>query len=105
MRLRVGNDQSGQPSWWLYGDNHKLVAWAGEAYRSLADAEQAADDFRTSAATAEFDIYDESSGKWRWQAWLTNARVATSARGFTTKQNARRAADNVRQNATEASGP
>ncbi|MCW2690602.1 MAG: hypothetical protein JWR37_5492 [Mycobacterium sp.] len=105
MRYAVGNDQLGQPSWWLYGDNNKVVAWAGESFPSVCLAERAADDFKASAGTAEFDVYDEVGGKWRWQAWLTNIRVATSANGFTTKQNARRAADNVRGNATDASGP
>lgn len=92
----------------MYGDNNKVVAWAGVTFASVEKAQRAAHAFTAAAATAEFDVYDVANGKWSWSAWRTcdedneEARVATSPNHFTTKQNARRAAENVRMNAPHA---
>jgi hypothetical protein len=32
VRFVVSNTDGGQPTWWLYGDNNKMVAWAGETF-------------------------------------------------------------------------
>ena len=45
MRFVVGNTQGGQPSWWLYGGNNEMVAWAGETFASTANAQRAATAF------------------------------------------------------------
>ena len=68
-------------------------------------ATQAANDFKTRSATAEFEVYEGPRGSWRWRAWHAQQQVAVSANGFTTKQNARRAAENVRANAAASRGP
>ena len=38
VAFRVEIGQGGQPSWWLYGVNDELLAWAGRYYVSLAFA-------------------------------------------------------------------
>ena len=58
MRLTVGTHHAGQTSWWLNGHNHSVVAWAGRTFDSMTDATQAANDFKTRSATAEFEVYE-----------------------------------------------
>ena len=105
MRLTVGTHYPGQTSWWLNGHNNSVVAWAGRTFDSVTDATHAADDFKTWSATAEFEVYEGARGSWRWRAWQAQQQVAVSANGFTTKQNARRSAENVRANAAASRGP
>jgi len=42
MRFLVAENTNGNPSWWLYGGNNEMVAWAGEALASLSNAARAA---------------------------------------------------------------
>ena len=58
MRLTVGTHYAGQTSWWLNCHNHSVVAWAGRTFDSVTDATQAANDFKTWSATAEFEVYE-----------------------------------------------
>jgi uncharacterized protein len=104
MRLIVGTHYVGQPSWWLIGLNNRVVAWAGRTFDSVTEARQAANCFAICSATADFEIYGEARGSWRWRAWHARQLVAVSANGFTTKQNARRAAESIRANARSAEG-
>jgi hypothetical protein len=62
MRLTVGTHYAGQTSWWLNGHNNSVVAWAGRTFDSVTDARQAADDFKTWSATAEFEVYEGARG-------------------------------------------
>ena len=117
MSLIVGTHYLGQTSWWLNAENHRVVAWAGRTFDSTIEARRAADDFKKCSATAEFEIFkkcsataefeihDAAHGRWRWRAWHSRQQVAVSATGFTTKQNARRAAEIVRAGASASSGP
>lgn len=105
MSLIVGTHYLGQTSWWLNAENHRVVAWAGRTFDSTIEARRAADDFKKCSATAEFEIHDAAHGRWRWRAWHSRQQVAVSATGFTTKQNARRAAETVRAGASASSGP
>jgi uncharacterized protein YegP (UPF0339 family) len=105
MRLTVGTHSSGQTTWWLCGQNNRVVAWAGRTFDSVTEAAQSAFDFKMRAATAEVDIDAEACGSWRWRTRHAQQQLAVSANGFTTKQNARRAAENVRANAYVSSGP
>ena len=91
MSLIVGTHYLGQTSWWLNAENHRVVAWAGRTFDSTIEARRAAD--------------DAAHGRWRWRAWHSRQQVAVSATGFTTKQNARRAAETVRAGASASSGP
>ncbi len=105
MRLIIGTHYAGQTSWWLNGENHRVVAWAGRTFDSVTEARRAADDFKRCSTAAEFEVYDTAHGSWRWRAWHAQQQVAVSANGFTTKQNARRAAESVRTNMSASVGP
>jgi hypothetical protein len=69
MRLTVGTHYAGQTSWWLNGHNHSVVAWAGRTFDSMTDATQAANDFKTRSATAEFEVAMYWTGETRRTLW------------------------------------
>jgi uncharacterized protein YegP (UPF0339 family) len=105
MRMTVGAHYAGQVSWWLHGENRRVLAWAGRMFDSADDAKRAAEGFTRSAAAADFDIYEGTHGSWRWRARWAGQIVAVSANGFTSKQSARRAAENVKTNVGASDGP
>lgn len=105
MRFLVTNNTGGKPSWWLYGANNELVAWAGESFHSLSNATRAATSFKAGASTAHYDVYADAAGKYRWRAWRGSDKVASSGEEFASKASAERAAETVRQNAGGATGP
>lgn len=105
MYLRVTNTRGGEPSWWLYADNNRMVAWAGETFASMSNARRACESFKAGAATARYEPYTDSGGSWRWRAWRSSDKVASSGESFASRYDAERAADNVRRNAGNATGP
>jgi len=104
LRFRVANSQAGKPSWWLYAANNKKVAWAGETFPSLHNAQRAADAFKVGAKSARYDIYQDAGGPWRWRAWRGSDKVASSGESFSSRYAAEQAAFNVRDNAGSAGG-
>ncbi|MCP2627139.1 DUF1508 domain-containing protein [Mycolicibacterium smegmatis] len=104
MYFSVGNNKAGDPSWWLYSENHETVAWAGETFASMSNARRAAEAFKAGARFATYDIYLDVGNKWRWRAIRGGNKVAASGESFDSKYNAQRAADNVRDNAGSATG-
>ncbi|EIC67160.1 YegP family protein [Mycobacteroides abscessus] len=104
MYFSVTNNTAGEPSWWLYGDNYKLVAWAGETFASAYNAQRAAQAFKSGAKLATYDIYQDTGGHWRWRAIRGGNKVAASGESFYSKYDAERAAQNVRDNAGYATG-
>lgn len=104
MRFHVDNDRGGKPSWWLYAANNEMVAWAGESFASLHNAQRAAAAFKAGAKTARYDIYLDAGSAWRWRAWRGSDKVAASGQSFSSRAAAERAAYNVRDNGGGASG-
>ncbi len=104
MRFSVGKDTGGHDTWWLYGANNELVAWAGESFASAFNAQRAAKSFKAGAKSARYDIYLDDAGAYRWRAWRSSDKVASSGQSFSSRAAAQIAADNVRDNAGGASG-
>ncbi len=100
--FQVGNNKGGQPSWWLYADNHKQVAWAGEAFASMSNAQRAAAAFKAGAKSARYEVYADNAGQYRWRAWRSSDKVAASGESFTSQYAAQEAANRVRDNAGTA---
>jgi uncharacterized protein YegP (UPF0339 family) len=51
----------------------------------------------------KFEIYADAGGNYRWRLVATNGQtIATSGESFTSKANATRAAENIRDNAGAA---
>lgn len=105
MRFSVNATTSGDYSWWLYGGNDRKVAWAGETFASRSNATRAAESFKAGAATARYEVYQDTGGNWRWRAWRSSDKVASSGESFAGKFEAHRAAENVRDNSGSADGP
>ncbi|WP_231614231.1 YegP family protein [Mycobacterium nebraskense] len=95
----------GPPSWWLYGGNGEMVAWAGQEFASMYDAKRATEAFKVGARSASYDVYPDAGGHYRWRAIRGGHKVAASGESFASEYNARRAAENVRDNAGGATGP
>ena len=104
MQFVVGNDQGGNPTWWLYAANNKLVAWAGESFASTYNASRAAASFKAGAKTARYEVYLDAGNAYRWRAWRGSDKVAASGESFSSRWAAQAAADNVRDNAGGATG-
>ncbi|GCD19316.1 hypothetical protein CTKZ_08780 [Cellulomonas algicola] len=102
MYFKIANTQSGAPSWWLYANNNRLVAWAGETFDSTSNARRAAAAFKSGAFTARYEVYTDAGGAWRWRAWRSSDKVAASGESFSSKNAAQDAAENVRRNAGNA---
>lgn len=102
MWFRIAKDAGGHPTWWLYSGNDRLVAWAGESFASSSNAHRAAAAFKAGAKTARFEVYQDASSRFRWRAWRSSDKVASSGESFTDRAAAQRAADNVRDNAWSA---
>lgn len=101
MYYVVGNTSSGHASWWLYANNNKMVAWAGEEFASRWNAERAARAFKSGASTARYEIYSDLAGLYRWRAWRSSDKVAASGESFSSRSAAETAANNVRDHAGE----
>ena len=105
MIFHVALDQNGKPSWWLYGANNELLAWAGRYYASLAFARKEASAFRAIASTATYEIHPHPDDSWSWRVIQpVDYYMAYSVPSFASSTAARRAARKVRKGAARASG-
>lgn len=104
LRFNITYDRAGKASWWLYAANNKLVAWAGESFASLHNAQRAAAAFRAGASTARYEVYFDAGSSWRWRAWRGSDKVASSGEAFSSRAAAESAAAFVRDNTGGASG-
>ena len=106
MTFVVYEDSAGKYRWRLKGGIGEIVATSGEAFANKSNADRAAEGFKTNAKTCTYDVYEDTAGNYRWRAKAGNGeKVASSGEAFASKSNAQRAADNVRDNAGNATGP
>jgi uncharacterized protein YegP (UPF0339 family) len=102
MRFKTGEVITAQPTWWLYGADNTLVAWAGDTFATRSQAEHAAEEFRYQAARARFELFQDRQGRWRWRAVLRDDKIASSSEVFPSEIAARRAANAVRDTVASA---
>jgi uncharacterized protein YegP (UPF0339 family) len=76
-----------------------MVAWAGESFASTSNARRAAAAFKVGAKTARYEVYLDTGNNYRWRAWRSSDKVASSGESFSSRAAAQTAADNVRDNA------
>jgi uncharacterized protein YegP (UPF0339 family) len=103
--FEVKNDKAGKPRWWLYSDG-TLKAASGESFYDTGDAKRAAREFKASAATDDYHVW-ETDEQWYWDATSpqNGKKVATGAKGYPSKGGAEGVANAVRYSAAGASGP
>lgn len=104
-QIKAGKTKSGSSSWWLYGANGEMTAWAGQEFSTESNARTAASSFKSGAGSARYEVYQDSGGAWRWRAWRSSDKVAASGESFDSKHNAQRAADAVQANTPYSTGP
>jgi uncharacterized protein len=102
-KFSVGATKSGKYSWWLYGANGEMTAWAGQEFTYESGARSAMISFKGAAAIARYEVYKDLGGAYRWRAWRSSDKVAASGESFASEYNAQRAADAVKANASSAS--
>lgn len=103
MRFKTGDVIADRPSWWLYDADNQVIAWAGDMFSSLDEAEDAAEAFRCGAARARFELFQDRASHWRWRVMAGDRRIASSSDAYLNQLAARRAANNVRDHVAHAS--
>ena len=106
MKFEVYADKAGKYRWRLISGNGQNVASGGESFSSKASATAAVSNFKTKAASWNYDVYADKAGKYRWRALSSNGQnVGSGGESFSSKASAQNAADNIKANASGASGP
>lgn len=105
MRFRIATGPDGAPSWWLYGTNDELLAWAGRQYVSLEFAHKEASAFQLAALRVRYEIYPHPAGGWAWRAVQpVDNYMAYSGGSFTRQGEARKAARHVKKGVHRSTG-
>ena len=102
MRFKTGDVVIDRPSWWLYDADNQVVAWAGDMFASLAEAQTAAEFFQFGASRLRFEHYLDRTGQWRWRALDGDCKIASSTMTYPTELAARRAAHLVKTTVAHA---
>lgn len=89
MRFSVGRTKDGQYSWWLHSSSD-MVAWAGETSPTESNARRAAEAFKAGAPMARYDVYLDDGRQWRWRAWRSSDKVASSGESFASRSKPQR---------------
>lgn len=96
---------------WRLTSGGDITADSGEGYSSKSAAKEAIERIQEDAPTASvleygtphFEVYKDTAGEWRWRMVASNGRiVADSGEGYGSKGNARRALENVQDDADAA---
>jgi len=106
VRFEISTDKAGKARWALLSENGQSVASSGQPFSTVSNARRAARSFGERATSTEFEVYADAGGAYRWRAKSGNGQTtASSGESFSSRSNAQRAADNVRDNAGAATGP
>lgn len=106
MRFEVYKDEGGYYRWRLIGGNNRKVAASGESFASHSNADAACRNFKAHCSAWAYETYSDTGGHYRWRAKASNGKtVAASGEAFYSQADAKRAAENVRDNGGTASGP
>ncbi len=103
-------DNAGEHRWRLVHTNGNIIADSGEGYASASGRDKAVERVRLYAASADylrvnpaaFELYRDKGGEYRWRLLHKNGNVlADGGEGYSSRQNARKGIDSVKQNAGE----
>jgi|tagenome__1003787_1003787.scaffolds.fasta_scaffold20668508_2 uncharacterized protein YegP (UPF0339 family) len=98
--------QAAKTRWRTEATNGQTVSSSGDAFSSHGQADRAGNAFEQGAAKANFEVYADRGGTFRWRATARNGHtVASSGESFANRSNAKRAAENVQAKARGASAP
>ncbi len=101
--FEIYRDVAGEWRWRLVHENGNILADSGEGYSRRRDARRAVDRVQDRAGDAEFDIYEDSAGEYRWRLTAENGNVvADGGEGYTRRDEAENAVERVREYAPDA---
>jgi uncharacterized protein YegP (UPF0339 family) len=101
--IEIYRDQSAEWRWRLVHRNGEILADSGEGYASRANAQRAVDRLRDTAPDANFEVFEDAAGEYRWRVRTRNGKiVADSGEGYTERNDAEEAVDRVREYAPAA---
>jgi len=127
-KFELYKDRKGEWRWNLRHNNGNIIADSAEGYSSKQKAKQGMESVRKNTAGApvtereeepeevaavaeeegadagaEYELYEDNSGDWRWRLVASNGRIiADSAEGYSSKGAAEDAIDRIRERAPEA---
>lgn len=124
-KFELYKDSKGEWRWNLRHNNGNIIADSAEGYSSKQKAKQGMESVRKNTpgaavmereeapvafteeeeagAGAEYELYEDSAGEWRWRLVASNGRIiADSAQGYGDKGDAEEAIDRVRGKVPEA---
>jgi uncharacterized protein YegP (UPF0339 family) len=104
--FEVYRDKGGKYRWRLLHRNGNILADSGQGYASRQKAGQGLDSVRRNApegGNAEFDIYEDAAGKYRWRLVHQNGNlIADGGEGYASKGGAESAVERIREYAPDA---
>ncbi|WP_324665975.1 YegP family protein [Haloarcula sediminis] len=109
--FEVYEDKGGEFRWRLRHDNGNILADSGEGYASKSNVRRALKSVRAYVPGAAylqvdpvaFEVYADKAGRYRWRLLHRNGEIlGDSGEGYDTRAAARRAADEVRTVAPDA---
>jgi uncharacterized protein YegP (UPF0339 family) len=104
-------DSADEWRWRLRHDNGNVIADSGEGYASRSNAIRSMNRVRSHVAGADylridpaaFELYRDSSGKYRWRLLHENGSIlADSGQGYASRAKARQGVESVRSNVADA---
>jgi len=100
--FEIFGQEPGVFGWRITAANGQAVAESPRSFASRAAALDAARDLRDRAGALSYDLVEESPGVHRWRATADGRPLAVSGDAFSSRSNAKRAAERVRDIATQA---
>ncbi|MCD2199462.1 DUF1508 domain-containing protein [Halobacterium sp. KA-4] len=101
--FEIYRDVAGEWRWRLVHKNGNILADSGEGYSRRRDARRAVDRLQDRVADADFDVYEDDAGEYRWRLRAENGNiVADSGEGYTRRGEAEDAVERVREYAPDA---
>ena len=107
--VELFEDDGGSYRWGLRHDNGQLLAIAARGYASRSNARDGVAAAQRVIGPAEyltfdpagFEVYQDAAGEYRWRLVAANGQIiAAAGEGYTTRSDARRAVETVRETAT-----
>ncbi|MXR21554.1 HVO_2922 family protein [Halobacterium bonnevillei] len=101
--FEIYRDVAGEWRWRLVHRNGNILADGGQGYSRRRDARRATDSVQDRVTEADFDVYEDDAGEYRWRLRAENGNVvADSGEGYSSRSEAENAVERVRGHAPDA---
>ncbi|MFB6269377.1 MAG: YegP family protein [Halobacterium sp.] len=101
--FEIYRDVAGEWRWRLVHKNGNILADSGQGYSRRRDARRAVDTVQERVSEADFDVYEDDAGDYRWRLRAANGNIiADSGEGYSSRSGAEDAAERVTEYAPDA---